>query len=161
MLSGDRREAVESVAQSVGMDEFHAQLMPEEKLAVAGKLKEKYLLAMVGDGVNDAPALAGADIGIAIGSGSASACDAAGIVITGDDISQVSRAILLSRATMRVIKQNLFWAFCYNIIAIPVAAGAFYSFGIPALPPGICSALMAVSSLTVILNAARLKGIKL
>ena len=161
MLSGDRTPAAASVAQSIGMDEFHAQLMPDEKLKIVEQLRKNGVLAMVGDGVNDAPALAGADIGIATGGGAASACDAADIVIVGDDIAQVSRAVSLSRATMRVIKQNLFWAFFYNLIAIPVAAGAFYTLGIPALPPGICSAAMAASSLTVVLNAARLKGIKL
>ncbi len=161
MLSGDRQKTAEAVAQSVGIDECRAGLLPQEKLQIVQELQKKGVLAMVGDGVNDAPALARADIGIAIGGGSACACDAAGIVIVGDDIYQVARAVSLSRAAMRVIKQNLFWAFFYNLAAIPAAAGAFYAFGLPALPPGVCAGAMAASSLTVVLNAARLKGIKL
>ena len=161
MLSGDRQRVALDAARKTGMDECRAGLLPQEKLQYVQELQQKGVLAMVGDGVNDAPALARADIGIAVGGGSACACDAAGIVIVGDDICQVARAVSLSRAAMRVIKQNLFWAFFYNLIAIPAAAGAFYAFGLPALPPGVCAGAMAASSLTVVLNAARLKGIKL
>ena len=161
MLSGDRPAAACAVAESVGIDEFYAGLLPGEKLDMVKKLQQKAPLAMIGDGVNDAPALARADIGIAIGGGADSACDAAGIVIAGDDLMQAARAVSLSRATMLVIKENLFWAFFYNLIAIPFAAGAFCHLGLPALPPGVCAGAMAISSLTVVLNAARLKGIKL
>ena len=162
MLSGDRHEAVSAVAHELKLDGFYAECLPQDKLELVSSLKNGGVLAMVGDGVNDAPSLAKADIGIAIGSGEASAHDAADIVIVGDDVMSVARAIALSRATMRVIKQNLFWAFFYNILAIPMASGLFYAlFGGPVLHPAACAGAMAASSLTVVLNAARLKGVKL
>jgi Cu+-exporting ATPase len=162
MLTGDNKLAAHKVASEIGIQHVFSDLLPEDKLNILDTIRNKFGdVAMVGDGINDAPAIKQADVGIAIGRGTDIAVDAAEVVLMKNSLIDVVAAIKLGRATLRIIKQNLFWAFCYNIIAIPVAAGAFYSFGIPALPPGICSALMAVSSLTVILNAARLKGIKL
>ena len=162
ILSGDRKAAVSDVAEQLNTDSFYAELLPQDKLEMVSNLKENGILAMVGDGVNDAPALAKADVGIAPGCGNPSAHDAAGIVIVGDDVLLVPQAISLGRATRRVIKQHRFWAFFYNRLAIPLASGAFYAlFGGPVLSPAVCAGAMAASSLTVVFNAARLKGAKL
>ena len=162
ILSGDRPEAVSAVARELAIDEFYAGLLPQDKLRHIKELKNNGLLAMVGDGVNDAPALAQADIGIAVGKGAVQAHEAADIVIAGDDIMSVWYAVKLSCKVMRVIKQNLFWAFFYNLLAIPMASGVFHVFfGTPALSPAFCAGAMAASSLSVVLNAARLKGVKL
>lgn len=162
ILSGDRQETVSAVAKELNTDGFYAGLLPQDKLQYINSLKESGITAMTGDGVNDAPSLAAADIGIAIGNGSVPAHDAADMVITGDDILSVCKAVTLSKRVMRVIRQNLFWAFFYNLLAIPLASGAFHAlFGGPVLSPAVCAGAMAASSLTVVLNAARLKGIKL
>lgn len=160
LLSGDRKEAVEGV--ELPFEKVYSQLLPQDKPEVIKAWKKNSFCAMVGDGVNDAPALAAADIGIAVGSGSAAAHDAADIVIVGNDLRMVNKSIRLSLCTMRIIKQNLFWAFFYNLLAIPFASGAVFAlFGGMVPSPALCAGAMAASSFTVVLNAARLKGIKL
>jgi Cu+-exporting ATPase len=151
LLTGDNRAVAESVAREVGIEEVVAEVLPQDKVAVVRRLQEEgRVVAMVGDGVNDAPALAAADIGIAIGSGSDVAKETGGIILVKDDVREVVASIRLSRMTLRKIKQNLFWAFIYNTVGIPVAALGF-------LNPIIAAAAMALSSLSVIVNSALLK----
>ena len=151
MLTGDNRRTAQAIARELGIEEVIAEVLPGDKAKVVQDLqKQGKSVAMVGDGVNDAPALAAADIGIAIGSGSDVAKETGGIILVKDDVRDVVVAIRLSRATMRKIKQNLFWAFVYNSIGIPVAAFGF-------LNPIIAAAAMALSSLSVIVNSALLK----
>jgi len=155
MLTGDNRRTAEAIASQLGIDRVIAEVLPSDKAKVIAELqREGKSVAMVGDGVNDAPALATADIGIAIGSGSDVAKETGGIILVRDDVGDVVKAIRLSRATMRKIKQNLFWAFVYNTVGIPVAALGF-------LNPIIAAAAMALSSLSVIVNSALLKAMKL
>ncbi|WP_332822140.1 heavy metal translocating P-type ATPase [Pseudomonas sp.] len=155
LLSGDNRRTAEAVARLVGIGRVIAEVLPDDKVAVIRQLQsEGQVVAMVGDGVNDAPALAAADIGIAIGSGSDVAKETGSIILIRDDVRDVVASIQLSRATMRKIKQNLFWAFIYNSIGIPVAA-----FGL--LNPILAAAAMALSSLSVIVNSALLKRVQL
>ncbi len=159
MLTGDHESAAHRIANEVGIDEsdVYARLLPEEKEAVIRSYRARGICAMVGDGINDAPALAAADIGIAIGAGTEVAVDAADVVLTKSNLSDAVTAIALSRATMRTIKQNLFWALLYNAICIPLAAGALYpAFGI-SLTPMIGSAAMSISSLFVVTNSLRLR----
>ena len=158
MLTGDRRSAAEAVARAGNLDGFSAGLLPDEKAAAVAEHGRKQPIAMVGDGINDAPALARADVGIAIGAGTAAAMEAADVVLVADDPGAVAAAVRLSRRTMRIIRENLFWAFFYNLLGIPLAAGVFVAlFGGPRLAPMWGAAAMAASSLSVVLNALRLK----
>lgn len=157
LISGDVAPAVRAVADELGIGTIHAQQLPEGKLACIDTLRAAGPVAFVGDGINDAPALAAADIGLAIGSGTDVAVESADIVLMSGDPFGAVRAVRLSRATMRNIRQNLFWAFGYNVVLVPVAAGALYpSFGI-LLSPALAAAAMAASSVLVLSNALRLR----
>ena len=158
LLSGDRRETAERVAQAVGIDRVLAEVRPEQKAErVAALQREGQFVAMVGDGINDAPALAQADIGIAIGAGTDVAIEAAQVVLMRSDPADIARAIRLSHATVRKMKQNLAWASVYNLLAIPVAAGVFYSSLGWSLRPEVSALLMSASSIIVALNAVSLR----
>ncbi|HEV2171715.1 MAG TPA: heavy metal translocating P-type ATPase, partial [Candidatus Binatus sp.] len=154
MISGDNVDVAKTVASRLGIDEFHAQLMPADKIALVNRFKDAgQVTAMVGDGINDAPALAAADIGIAIGSGTDAAKETGEVVLTRNDLYDIVRALLLGRLTLNKVKQNLFWAFFYNVIGIPIAAGALYPmFGI-LLNPALAGLAMALSSVSVVSNA--------
>jgi Cu+-exporting ATPase len=162
MLTGDDARTAQSIARDAGIDRVVAGVLPEGKVAAIARLQsEREVVAMVGDGINDAPALAQADVGMAIGGGTAIAADAADVVLMRADLTSVAEAIALSRRTMRTMRQNLFWAFVYNVVGIPVAAGALYpAFGI-LLTPVIASAAMAFSSVSVVTNSLRLKRARL
>jgi Cu+-exporting ATPase len=158
MCSGDNRATAEAVAREVGVSEVHSEILPEQKLQVIQALQQQgFKVGMVGDGVNDAPALAQADTGFALGGGSDVAIENADITLTGDSLLLVATAIAVSTATIRNIKQNLFGAFIYNIIGIPLAAGLFYPLTGWQLEPMFASAAMALSSVTVVTNANRLR----
>jgi Cu2+-exporting ATPase len=156
MLTGDNEKAAKAVGARCGVDEICASLLPEDKERIIREHREKGVCAMAGDGINDAPALASADIGIAIGAGTEVAIDSADVVLSRNSIKDAVKAIKLSRATMRTIKENLFWALIYNSVCIPIAAGAFAAFGI-SISPMIASAAMSFSSICVVLNSIRLK----
>jgi Cu+-exporting ATPase len=159
LVSGDTRRTAEAIARTLGIDEVRAEVRPDGKAALISELQRTgRKVAMVGDGVNDAPALAQADLGIAIGSGTDVAIASAGIVLVGGDPRGVPRALRLARKTVGTIRTNLFWAFFYNVALIPLAAGAFYPFLRVLLSPILAAAAMGVSSVTVVTNSLRLRG---
>lgn len=161
LLTGDNEMTARAIAKEAGIERVVAQVLPEAKSnVIKGLQSEGYRAAMVGDGINDAPALAQADIGIALGTGSDVAIEAAGVTLISGGLKGVVAAIALSKATIRNIKQNLFWAFAYNIILIPVAAGALFPFFGILLNPIFAAAAMGMSSVTVVSNALRLRRFK-
>ncbi len=158
MLTGDNKQTAMAVAKQTGIKDFRAEVLPSEKADLVKELQKKGLtVAMVGDGINDSHALAQADISIAMGKGSDVAMDVAKMTLTTSDLSAIPKALVLSKQTVRTIKQNLFWAFIYNLIGIPIAAGALYAFNGFLLNPMIAAAAMAFSSVSVVLNSLRLK----
>jgi Cu+-exporting ATPase len=162
MLTGDNRTTAEAVARGLGIAEVIAEVLPEDKQRVVERLKaEGRHVAMAGDGVNDAPALAAAEVGIAMGTGTDVAIESAGVTLLGGDLTGIVRARRLSRAVMRNIRQNLFFAFAYNAAGVPVAAGVLYPFLGILLSPVIAAAAMALSSVSVVGNALRLRAARL
>lgn len=160
LLTGDNSRAARAIAAQAGVDDVVSDVLPEGKLSVIKELQQSSHVMMVGDGVNDAPALQQADIGVAMGGGADVATEAADVVFLHDDLRLTHTLLRLSRATIRNIKQNLAWAFCYNIIGIPIAAGVLYLFGGPLLHPAVGALAMSLSSFCVVSNALRLKRFK-
>jgi Cu+-exporting ATPase len=158
MLTGDNKRAAHAIAKQAGITHVFAEVLPQDKASVVKELQKNKKIGMVGDGINDAPALATADIGIAMGSGTDVAIETGNIVLMNNDLLLVPKAIKLSKLTMRKIRQNLFWAFIYNILGIPIAAGALYPFTGILLSPIIAGAAMALSSVSVVANSLLLKG---
>ncbi|MFZ0939991.1 MAG: HAD-IC family P-type ATPase, partial [Candidatus Sulfotelmatobacter sp.] len=162
MLTGDNPQVAGEIAKQLGIDEFEAEVLPEGKLEIVRKLQgQGRVVAMAGDGINDAPALAQADVGIAMGTGTDVAMESGGITLVKGDLTGILRARNLSRATMRNIRQNLFFAFIYNAIGVPMAAGILYPFFGLLLSPIFAAAAMSFSSVSVITNALRLRNARL
>jgi Cu+-exporting ATPase len=162
MLTGDNQAAAQEIAKSLGIEEFKAEVLPAQKAQIVAALqKEGRIVAMAGDGINDAPALAQAQVGIAMGTGTDIAMESGGITLLKGDLEGILRARKLSQATMRNIRQNLFFAFFYNAIGVPVAAGALYPFFGLLLSPILAAAAMSFSSVSVITNSLRLRTVKL
>ena len=162
MATGDNERTAQAVAGKLGIDEVRAGVLPEDKKTLIEQLrKDGHKIAMAGDGVNDAPALAAADVGIAMGTGADVAMESAGITLLGGDLMGIVRARKLAHATLRNIKQNLFFAFAYNALGIPIAAGLLYPVTGLLLSPMIAAAAMSLSSVSVIANALRLRRVKL
>jgi Cu+-exporting ATPase len=162
MLTGDNRAIAQSVARQLGIVEFHAEVLPGDKAKIVKDLQQQgRVVAMAGDGINDAPALAQADVGIAMGTGTDVAIESAGITLIKGDLAGIVRARKLSRATMKNIRQNLFFAFIYNSIGVPIAGGVLYPFFGILLSPIVAAAAMSFSSVSVITNSLRLRNAKL
>jgi len=162
MLTGDRRETAMRIARELQIEEVEAEVLPQQKSEIVKRLRQQgHIVAMAGDGINDAPALAAADVGIAMGTGTDVAIESAGIILVKGDLRGIVRARKLSRATIRNIRQNLAFAFLYNVIGIPIAAGVFYPFFGWLLSPMLASAAMSFSSVSVIANALRLRRVSL
>jgi len=163
MITGDNKRTAQAIAAKAGIEHFFAEVLPEQKVVYVKQLQRKGKVAMVGDGINDAPALAQADIGIAMGSGTDVAMETGNIVLMKNSLLDVPRAIKLSKMTMSKIKQNMFWALIYNILGIPIAAGVLYPFTGWLLSPVIAGGAMAMSSVSVVTNSLllRRKSLKL
>jgi len=162
MLTGDNQGTAAEIAQLLGIDEFQAEVLPAQKAEIVKSLQQEgRIVAMAGDGINDAPALAQANVGIAMGTGTDIAIESAGITLLKGDLEGILRARKLSRATMRNIRQNLFFAFLYNSIGVPIAAGVLYPFFGVLLSPILAAAAMSFSSVSVITNSLRLRNVKL
>ncbi|MEJ2604043.1 MAG: HAD-IC family P-type ATPase, partial [Gammaproteobacteria bacterium] len=162
MLTGDSRTTAEAVARDLGIDEVHAEVLPDDKSRIVGELQDRGgTVAMAGDGINDAPALARAHVGIAMGTGTDVAMESAGVTLVKGDLRGIAKALKLSRATMRNIRQNLFFAFVYNAVGVPIAAGILYPWFGLLLSPMLAAAAMSLSSVSVIGNSLRLRGLNL
>ena len=163
MLTGDNKIVAKNTAAELGIADYRAEVLPEDKLDVIKALQKKYkAVAMVGDGINDAPALTQADVGIGLSTGTDIAIESADVVLVKGDLKKVLDLIRMSKRTMRIIKQNLFWAFVYNVIGIPIAAGVlipfdFFIFHHYALNPMLAAGIMALSSVSVVLNSLRIR----
>jgi Cu+-exporting ATPase len=161
MITGDNRRTAEAIAAQLGIDHVVAEVLPDGKVGAVKQLRKSgQKVAFIGDGINDAPALSEADVGLAVGTGTDIAIESADVVLISGDLTAVARAIALSRATIKNIKQNLFWAFAYNVSLVPVAAGVLYPINGTLLSPVFAAGAMAMSSVFVLANALRLRGFR-